>query len=149
MEVRQRTELTGTNRSCGLTTYFSQRWSLQELCRRRIELCWTWRSGNSDAVTAVRVAPGEGQSHQQSRTQLKTMLVIVSYKVERSHSSSACLIKSLASRPAELRTSSLFFPGGYTEEVTPVPIPNTEVKLFRADGTVGATLWESRMLPGF
>ena len=27
MEVRQRTELTGTNRSCGLTTYFSQRWS--------------------------------------------------------------------------------------------------------------------------
>jgi hypothetical protein len=42
-----------------------------------------------------------------------------------------------------------FFPGGYTEEVTPVPIPNTEVKLFRADGTVGATLWESRTLPGF
>ena len=42
-----------------------------------------------------------------------------------------------------------FFPGGYTEEVTPVPIPNTEVKLFRADGTAGASLWESRTLPGF
>ena len=41
------------------------------------------------------------------------------------------------------------FPGGYAEEATPVPIPNTEVKLFRADGTVGATLWESRTLPGF
>ena len=41
------------------------------------------------------------------------------------------------------------FPGGYTGEVTPVPIPNTEVKLSRADGTAGATLWESRTLPGF
>ena len=43
----------------------------------------------------------------------------------------------------------LFFPGGYTGEVTPVPIPNTEVKLSRANGTAGATLWESRTLPGF
>ena len=51
--------------------------------------------------------------------------------------------------PGGLHASSRFFPGGYTEEVTPVPIPNTEVKLFRANGTVGATLWESRTLPGF
>ena len=43
----------------------------------------------------------------------------------------------------------IFFPGGNTGEVTPVPIPNTEVKLSRADGTAGATLWESRTLPGF
>ena len=42
-----------------------------------------------------------------------------------------------------------FFPGGNTGEVTPVPIPNTEVKLSRADGTAGASLWESRTLPGF
>ena len=42
-----------------------------------------------------------------------------------------------------------FFPGGYAGEVTPVPIPNTEVKLSRANGTAGATLWESRTLPGF
>ena len=34
--------------------------------------------------------------------------------------------------------------GGYREEVTPVPIPNTEVKLLRADGTAWATVWESR-----
>ena len=26
-------------------------------------------------------------------------------------------------------------PGDYGEEATPVPIPNTEVKLFNADGT--------------
>lgn len=42
-----------------------------------------------------------------------------------------------------------FFPGGYSGEVIPVPIPNTEVKLSRADGTAGETLWESRSLPGF
>ena len=31
---------------------------------------------------------------------------------------------------------------------TPVPIPNTTVKLHRADGTAGEALWESRTLPG-
>ena len=52
-----------------------------------------------------------------------------------------------ASRRFALRL--IFFPGGYTEEVTPVPIPNTEVKLSMANGTAGATLWESRTMPGF
>ena len=32
---------------------------------------------------------------------------------------------------------------------TPVPIPNTEVKPVRADGTAWAAVWESRSLPGF
>ena len=31
----------------------------------------------------------------------------------------------------------------------PVLIPNTEVKLHRADGTVRDTVWESRTLPHF
>ena len=31
--------------------------------------------------------------------------------------------------------------------VTPVPIPNTKVKPYRADGTAGAALWKSRSLP--
>src|SRR5437762_3594342 len=39
------------------------------------------------------------------------------------------------------------FSGDYTEEVTPVPISNTEVKLFEVDGTIVARLWESRTLP--
>ncbi len=30
--------------------------------------------------------------------------------------------------------------GGEGEEVTPVPIPNTEVKLFSADGSWGVSL---------
>ena len=32
--------------------------------------------------------------------------------------------------------------------VTPLPIPTRSVKPFRADGTAGAALWESRLLPG-
>ena len=35
------------------------------------------------------------------------------------------------------------------ERVTPVPIPNTEVKPFSADGTWRETAWESRTLPDF
>ena len=41
--------------------------------------------------------------------------------------------------------SSIF--GGNSEEVTPVPVPITEVKLFSADGTARATWWESRSPP--
>jgi hypothetical protein len=37
--------------------------------------------------------------------------------------------------------------GGFSEEATPVPIPNTEVKLPSADGTALATGWESRSPP--
>jgi beta-glucanase (GH16 family) len=40
------------------------------------------------------------------------------------------------------------FPGGYRSRVTPVPIPNTEVKPATADGTAWVTAWESRSLPG-
>jgi hypothetical protein len=39
------------------------------------------------------------------------------------------------------------FFGGNGEEVTPVPIPNTEVKLFSADGTAWEAVWESRTPP--
>ena len=40
------------------------------------------------------------------------------------------------------------FPGGHRSRVTPVPIPNTEVKPATADGTAWVTVWESRSLPG-
>ena len=39
--------------------------------------------------------------------------------------------------------------GGNSEEDTPVPIPNTEVKLLCADGTAWESAWESRSLPKF
>src|SRR6185503_15073954 len=39
------------------------------------------------------------------------------------------------------------FAGGHRSRVTPVPIPNTEVKPVTADGTAWETVWESRSLP--
>ena len=37
--------------------------------------------------------------------------------------------------------------GAYDDEVPPVPIPNTEVKLIRAEDTWRATAWEDRSVP--
>ena len=37
--------------------------------------------------------------------------------------------------------------GDYSEEDTPVPIPNTEVKLLSADDTWRATAWKRKTLP--
>ena len=39
--------------------------------------------------------------------------------------------------------------GDNSERDTPVPIPNTEVKPFNADGTWTETSWESRKLPDY
>src|SRR4030066_2432181 len=39
--------------------------------------------------------------------------------------------------------------GGDGGEATPVPIPNTAVKLSSADGTAGLPPWESRSPPNF
>lgn len=48
----------------------------------------------------------------------------------------------------ETRETENKFPGDYCGEATPVTIPNTAVKLSRADDTAGVILWESRSLPG-
>jgi hypothetical protein len=48
-------------------------------------------------------------------------------------------------RSADL--SFKYFFGDHSEEDPPVPIPNTEVKLFSADGTAWVTMWESRSSP--
>src|ERR1700687_4466901 len=49
-------------------------------------------------------------------------------------------------RPRQ-RTPGAKHAGGHRSRVTPVPIPNTEVKLATADGTAWETVWESRSLP--
>ena len=43
--------------------------------------------------------------------------------------------------------SRIKYAGGHRIRVTPVPIPNTEVKPDTADGTAWETAWESRSLP--
>ena len=45
-----------------------------------------------------------------------------------------------------LKTSYTVF-GGYSVGVTPVLIPNTEVKSYRANDTALETVWESRSPP--
>jgi hypothetical protein len=58
--------------------------------------------------------------------------------------------KTRASRAPHGRSAAAAgaFPGGHRRGVTPVPIPNTEVKPSTADGTARGTAWESRSLPG-
>lgn len=46
--------------------------------------------------------------------------------------------------PVKIRSH---FAGGHRSRVTPVPIPNTEVKPTTADGTAWETVWESKSLP--
>src|SRR5580704_5129547 len=53
----------------------------------------------------------------------------------------------LVSRDGADRTPGSTFAGGHRIRVTPVPIPNTEVKPDTADGTAWETVWESRSLP--
>ncbi len=54
-----------------------------------------------------------------------------------------CFYEPLAPNPEPKQ-----FLGGYAEGVTPVPIPNTEVKPLRVDGTAWVAMWESRSPPG-
>ena len=41
----------------------------------------------------------------------------------------------------------IVFAGVFSSEATPVPIPNTEVKLACGDGIAGLSLWESSTMP--
>ena len=45
--------------------------------------------------------------------------------------------------------ASFSLAGDNSEEATPDPIPNSEVKLFCVDGTAWVTVWESRTSPAF
>ena len=103
MEAQQGVELTGTNRSCGLTI-----------------ISYVIAFERSSRPTGSR--PG---------------------LVARADDASAI-------RDSELRRVShrIFrFPAAITGGATPDPIPNSEVKPSRADGTAGETVWESRTPP--
>src|SRR5690606_23042237 len=54
--------------------------------------------------------------------------------------------RSFFTPPSRLEVHSRFS-GGHGGGAIPDPIPNSEVKPSCADGTAGATLWESRSLP--
>ena len=56
-------------------------------------------------------------------------------------------VRGKTTNPSRLATYGIKVLGDHGEGVTPVPIPNTEVKPFSADGTAWVTVWESRTLP--
>ncbi len=58
-------------------------------------------------------------------------------------------LHQLTCKNENIRVILLKVSGGDTEGETPVPVPNTEVKPFRADDTMAVRLWESRSLPDF
>ena len=87
--MRQRMELTGTNRSCGLTTYFSQRRGLQELGRRRIERRWIWRSSRGDLSLQFE-SRREKVKAISNRDPSEDNACGCLFLVERSHSSECC-----------------------------------------------------------
>ena len=152
MEVRQRMELTGTNRSCGLTTYIfrdAELWRARPPGESTLHP-FDERGGSSRAGRRWKPSAITHPSRQRlwlSRNDLKHVDDRRALLPHPEEAYLTCLAGII--RPGRASHFVVFFPGGYTEEVTPVPIPNTEVKLFRADGTAGATLWESRTLPGF
>ena len=53
------------------------------------------------------------------------------------------------SEKQQMRKQRICHCGDNIVQGPPVLIPNTEVKLHRADGTVRDTVWESRTLPHF
>ena len=57
-------------------------------------------------------------------------------------------LRRLRTKYKEPRTFFYRFSGDFVGRVTPVPIPNTEVKPAGADGTARVTAWESRKSPG-
>ena len=57
-------------------------------------------------------------------------------------------LPSVAHRNFDVRSFDFQFLGGLTARVTPVPIPNTEVKPRRADDTARVTARERRSPPG-
>ena len=107
VEAEQSVELTGTNRSCGLTISLRQH-------RKTIV------SDLQDERARTRDWDCERASNQNGGPR--------------------SLSEAWTLHPA--------ISGGDIEEVTPDPIPNSEVKLFGADGTAREAVWESRTLPG-
>ena len=60
---------------------------------------------------------------------------------------SSSLVAERHEQPTTNHQRSFKFSGDSIDRVTPVPIPNTEVKPVGADGTARVTVWESRKSP--
>ena len=99
------------------------------------------RAGPNTARRYGGPAVAHGRSSERRRA------AVMSYCVEgRGHTASRNA--GAGGRMFRRHTLKIELPGGHRSRVTPVPIPNTEVKPATADGTARAGGWESRSLPG-
>lgn len=126
-------KLTSTNRPFGLTNRSFSHASGVEL------------EVPSDTVRCT--PPNDGQAKPAAHVQQRFLS-----RMPR-HESAPVDRDGMGSRPSatlrlRARARTHKFPGGYGRRATPDPIPNSVVKPPCADGTAGATLWESRTLPG-
>ena len=112
--MKQFTELTGTNRSCGLAIFLRQTLSPRAQG-------WVCEATRSFSATIARWHSSEWQGATRENDQQNDR-------------------KPRLTEPA--------ISGGDFEEATPDPIPNSEVKLFGADGTARVPVWKSRTPPG-
>ena len=63
---------------------------------------------------------------------------------------SASHADNTGSNPVRVTIITLFIlAGAYCDEVPPVPIPNTEVKLICAEDTWREAAWENRAVPAY
>ena len=159
-------ELTGTNKPCGLTNSFFVRDQLKaaEKHRQHIQL--------SLFFDCQQVTDGNNRRNRQQRPELgqagrRTIACYVSrpdrpkagyfdgyadfVDVANNRDDDRARFVAICFRITDQTRlaffARLFFFGGHSEGVTPVPIPNTEVKPLSADGTARETWWESRSPP--
>ena len=122
-------ELTGTNRPCGLTVLFLRQ-TLRVPPEVRATSSWHRKVHYKYSVDmgCMRNWPLAGKRMDSWRRHI------------------ACGVFQRGNYKCCLRRLKIH--GDIVEEVIPDPIPNSEVKLFRADGTAWETVWESRTSPG-
>ena len=133
MEAQQCVELTSTNRSFGLIIKLSQ-----TVFERVVKT-----SNALFFLSIVRLRPQvlflQTLETKSSNLYASQILLFVAPHFFRRR----CQISAYCSLNSRHQVS-----GDHTARVTPVPIPNTEVKPRRADGTARVTVWERRSSPG-
>ena len=169
MEARQRVELTGTNRSCGLTylkgkllipisllhrarpgTSGSERPRLQLVCPAQVRQTpqRTLHKAALSRSSRGRLLPPPGNRRRGAEAGSQVRFPPPAGGTQGPQESGSPFVGVPDEvRGVELRTLSKVS-GGDIEKATPDPIPNSEVKLLGADGTAYASRWESRTLPG-
>jgi hypothetical protein len=147
VETQQCAKLTGTNRPFGLTIKLSQLVAL----RRRFQAPQSKTLGKF-GQKSVFLTNCSTHSHKSFTRMICTKLCGFAAMPANSVAKldgPGFVPRTAISRfePASILQAHQFS-GGHTAGVTPVPIPNTEVKPRRADDTARVTVWERRSPPG-